>query len=242
RLGLEPGATVLAAVDAKRREIYWALYRVDRIALAGPPDSGGDGDPVDRIGGAARLDIVGRGAAAVPAGLAGPLGQPQPADPAGRIDAANQLANREHTESEGWGHLGYPTGLGRHIDLIGGGLALVRLEGPVVSAAAEAPVASVAAGPAAAQRSGVFKRPPTESPFAGEAPGPGVGEPLTAGAPAGAGSWTVDPVVLARLAAARAARGAEVSTEPLYLRRPHVQMSAGPRGSNPSRPSKGSGL
>ncbi|MFC4554366.1 tRNA (adenosine(37)-N6)-threonylcarbamoyltransferase complex dimerization subunit type 1 TsaB [Georgenia faecalis] len=46
--------------------------------------------------------------------------------------------------------------------------------------------------------------------------------PATAGVPG-----EVDPAVLARLATARVARGAELGTEPLYLRRPDVTPAAG---------------
>jgi hypothetical protein len=38
----------------------------------------------------------------------------------------------------------------------------------------------------------------------------------------------VDPALLARLGALRAARGKDVSFQPLYLRRPHVEAQ-GPR-------------
>lgn len=45
--------------------------------------------------------------------------------------------------------------------------------------------------------------------------------------PAAAGAPGVDPAVLARLAAARAARGEALPLEPLYLRRPDVTPAAG---------------
>jgi tRNA threonylcarbamoyladenosine biosynthesis protein TsaB len=107
---LQSGVSILAALDAKRREVYWARYRVDA---------------------------------------------------AGRIDG------------------------------------LTRLEGPGVGRAAAVPAASVTVGA-------------------------GVEKYLDELGPVTHGEMGVDPVVLARLAAVRAARGEDVSSEPLYLRRPDV--------------------
>lgn len=45
--------------------------------------------------------------------------------------------------------------------------------------------------------------------------------------PAPGGPTVIDPAVLAQLAVTRAARGAELPTEPLYLRRPDVTPAAG---------------
>jgi tRNA threonylcarbamoyladenosine biosynthesis protein TsaB len=121
RLGLEVGQSLLAALDAKRREVYWASYRVDA---------------------------------------------------AGQVDG------------------------------------LVRLEGPAVSAPAAVPPAAIAIGP------GVALYPEALGPVAGQVAG-------------------VDPVVLARLAAARAARGQDVTSRPLYLRRPQVAAPAPAKRATP---------
>lgn len=107
RFQLGAGATVVAALDAKRREVYWARYRVER---------------------------------------------PRDAD------------------------------------------ALDRVEGPAVTAPTLAPAAP----------GGAVVGPSTRA-LKGQTPA------------------EVDPAVLARLAAVRAARGLDVSAEPLYLRRPHTQ-------------------
>jgi tRNA threonylcarbamoyladenosine biosynthesis protein TsaB len=121
KLNLEAGVSVLAALDAKRREVYWARYRVDR---------------------------------------------------AGQIDG------------------------------------LTRLEGPAVSAPALVPVASLVVG------SGALK-------YASEL-NPVVGEAIEA-----------NPALLARLAAIRAGRGEDVSSRPLYLRRPDVATPAARKRATP---------
>jgi len=112
-LNVRDGATILATLDAKRREVYWALFKVDAgkpVCVAGPAVSVPDQAP--------RADlVVGEGAQLYPAALA-----------------------------------------------------------------------------------------------------------LTPGGPV-----TVDPVTLAALAAQRAAAGQDTDTQPLYLRRPHVQMAKGPK-------------
>jgi len=108
-LDLAEGSTVLATLDAKRREVYWAQYTVD----AGAP---------------------------------------------------------------------------------------VRLQGPAVGAPGETPRADCTVGEGAALYPEVL--------------------PLVEGAPV-----AVDPVVLAIQAARRAGAGQDVDTQPLYLRRPHVQMA-----------------
>jgi tRNA threonylcarbamoyladenosine biosynthesis protein TsaB len=121
RLGLQAGVSVLAVLDAKRREVYWARYRVDR---------------------------------------------------AGRIDG------------------------------------LTRLEGPAVGAPAAAPPASIVVGEGAQRYADQFA--------------PVVGEPIA-----------VDPGLLARLAALRAATGQDVSTQPLYLRRPDVSAPTATKRASP---------
>jgi tRNA threonylcarbamoyladenosine biosynthesis protein TsaB len=84
------------------------------------------------------------------------------------------------------------------MDWSGGLDALERLDGPAVSAPDLVAEADVVTGPGATAHAAVLR------------PAPG-------------GPAAVDPVVLARLAALRAARGEDVSPEPLYLRRPDVQ-------------------
>jgi tRNA threonylcarbamoyladenosine biosynthesis protein TsaB len=121
RFSLESGVSMLAALDAKRREVYWARYRVD-----------------------------------VP----------------GDIDG------------------------------------LTRLEGPAVSRPGVAPPASIVVGGGAAEY------PEQLGPLTGE--------------PAG-----VDPAVLARLAAVRAAKGGDVSYQPLYLRRPDITPPAPQKRATP---------
>jgi tRNA threonylcarbamoyladenosine biosynthesis protein TsaB len=51
----------------------------------------------------------------------------------------------------------------------------------------------------------------------------GAAKPAETFGSAAGGPLGVDPVVLARLAQARAAKGDAVPPDPLYLRRPHVQ-------------------
>jgi tRNA threonylcarbamoyladenosine biosynthesis protein TsaB len=114
RLDLPAGARLEAVLDAKRREVYWARYRVDRP---------------------------------------------------GRLDG------------------------------------LERLVGPAVGPPRPAGAAALAIGPGAAKYA------------------PAVGPAADAAG--------VDPVVLARLAAGRAARGEAEASQPLYLRRPHVQPAGG---------------
>ncbi|MDR2373246.1 MAG: tRNA (adenosine(37)-N6)-threonylcarbamoyltransferase complex dimerization subunit type 1 TsaB [Bifidobacteriaceae bacterium] len=121
RLRLGSGVSLLAVLDAKRREVYWARYRV------------GASDRVD---------------------------------------------------------------------------GLTRLEGPAVTDPALAPAASVVVGPGAEKHAERF--------------GPIVGEGIG-----------VDPALLARLAAARAAAGGDVSCQPLYLRRPDVAAPAAPKRATP---------
>jgi tRNA threonylcarbamoyladenosine biosynthesis protein TsaB len=75
---------------------------------------------------------------------------------------------------------------------------LTRLEGPSVSAPAVAPDAGTIVG------EGALRYPEELAPAAGA-------------------NHDVDPALLARLAARRAAEGEDVNTEPLYLRRPDVQ-------------------
>nr|WP_194720293.1 tRNA (adenosine(37)-N6)-threonylcarbamoyltransferase complex dimerization subunit type 1 TsaB [Cellulosimicrobium arenosum] len=71
-LGLAPDDEVLVATDARRREVYWAHYRV--VAHEGPhavpvlatlagPDVGAAATLVDSLGGTARLAVVGEGGA-----------------------------------------------------------------------------------------------------------------------------------------------------------------------------------
>jgi tRNA threonylcarbamoyladenosine biosynthesis protein TsaB len=114
RLRLESGVSVLAVLDAKRHEVYWARYRVDS---------------------------------------------------AGQLDGLN------------------------------------RLEGPAVGAPALAPAASIVVGAGAERHADQM--------------GPVVG-----------GGFGVDPAVLARLAAARAAAGLAMAPRPIYLRRPDVAAPA----------------
>ncbi|MDR2567185.1 MAG: tRNA (adenosine(37)-N6)-threonylcarbamoyltransferase complex dimerization subunit type 1 TsaB [Bifidobacteriaceae bacterium] len=114
RLHLQSGVSVLAVLDAKRREVYWARYRVDAA------------------------------------------------------------------------------------DMLDG---LTRLEGPSVSAPAVVPAASIVVGPGAERHADQL------TPVVGEAVG-------------------VDPALLARLAAWRAAAGAPVPAQPIYLRRPDVAAPA----------------
>ncbi|MDR1393791.1 MAG: tRNA (adenosine(37)-N6)-threonylcarbamoyltransferase complex dimerization subunit type 1 TsaB [Bifidobacteriaceae bacterium] len=112
RFGLTAGVTLVSALDAKRREVYWARYRVD-----------------------------------------------QPA----KVDG------------------------------------LTRLEGPAVSLPAAVPGADLVVGPGSERYAEVM--------------GPAVGGPQV-----------VDPVILAHLAVRRASLGQDVSTRPLYLRRPDVRV------------------
>jgi tRNA threonylcarbamoyladenosine biosynthesis protein TsaB len=121
RLRLAAGVSVLAALDAKRREVYWARYRVDSPA---------------------RLD------------------------------------------------------------------GLTRLEGPAVGAPALVPPASIRVG------GGVERYADQFAPIAGESIG-------------------VDPALLARLAADRAARRLDLSCQPLYLRRPDVAAPAARKRATP---------
>jgi tRNA threonylcarbamoyladenosine biosynthesis protein TsaB len=84
------------------------------------------------------------------------------------------------------------------------GEGLTLLEGPAVGAPEQVPAAEVVVGEGAAKYSAVL--------------GPPAGD-LT----------RVDPVVLARLAAWRAAQGQDLPSDPLYLRRPHVQVPGAPK-------------
>jgi tRNA threonylcarbamoyladenosine biosynthesis protein TsaB len=94
------------------------------------------------------------------------------------------------------------------VDVAGRIDGLTRLEGPAVSVPAVAPAASVVVGGGAEV-------------YADELH-PVAGEP-----------FGVDPVVLARLAAIRAAEGEDVGTQPLYLRRPHVQQPVARKRATP---------
>jgi tRNA threonylcarbamoyladenosine biosynthesis protein TsaB len=94
-----PGTTILATGDAKRREVYWALYRVETPGPAGappelttitPPSVGAPGTLPD-------ADIItGGGAARYPDQLPATEGGPERVDPAmlGRLAARRALAGR----------------------------------------------------------------------------------------------------------------------------------------------------
>ncbi|WP_277208642.1 tRNA (adenosine(37)-N6)-threonylcarbamoyltransferase complex dimerization subunit type 1 TsaB [Isoptericola croceus] len=136
-LGLQPGDEVLAATDARRKEVYWARYRV--VAHEGP-----HGVPVvETVDGPA----VGR-AADVAATRLGPP----------------------------------PEGSGGRLAVVGEGAALY----------------------------------PDDLPSDDDAP------------------LVPDATVLARVALARRAAGADLPTEPLYLRRPDVQEPAGAKRALPA--------
>jgi len=94
-LGLAPGAEVVVATDARRREVYWARYAVT-------PDGGVDvlgGPGVDRPdrlvadGVPAGAVVVGRGTALYPDALPGATGGPLDPDPA--VLARLALARRD---------------------------------------------------------------------------------------------------------------------------------------------------
>ena len=99
-LGLSAGAEVLATADARRREVYWARYRVtDALGialLAGPGVAHAEDLVTD--GTVAGAVVVGRGAAGYPADLPLADGAPLDPDPAdlvrlalGRIAAGEAL-------------------------------------------------------------------------------------------------------------------------------------------------------
>jgi tRNA threonylcarbamoyladenosine biosynthesis protein TsaB len=125
-LGLASG-TVLSTLDAKRREVYWAIFKLNSV-LANQPS---------------------------------PLANPG----------------------------------GDH------GIGLIKLVGPQVSLPTQVPEADIVVGEGASLYPDQLR--------------------LSPGAPT-----QVDPARLAHLAFQRAAAGLEVGTQPLYLRRPHVQMAA----------------
>lgn len=151
RLGPAKGSTILATIDAKRREVYWALFQLD----AKPGES------------------------ANPAWWQG--------------TAPTKLAITEVTTPDQAPVADVVVGEGR-------GIGLTRLAGPEVSAPDQVPTADLVVGEAAQLYPDRL--------------------PLTPGAPT-----QVDPVTLAYLAAWRASQDQDTSTQPLYLRRPHVQMA-----------------
>lgn len=98
-LGLTPGDEVLATADARRREVYWARYRV--VAHEGPhgtpvielvagPDVGPAAGLVDQVVGAV---VVGEGAALYPDDL--PLAQDAPLVPDATVMARLAIARRD---------------------------------------------------------------------------------------------------------------------------------------------------
>jgi tRNA threonylcarbamoyladenosine biosynthesis protein TsaB len=200
-LSLPPGGTLLAALDAKRREVYWALYRV---VAAGPgprsrdaaPGTGmwGWPDSPDALAAADRPD--------------GACGRVVGADAAWLT--AVELVDGPAVSAPGAApraDLAVGPGTARYPGLLGPAPGGVRRPGPsgpaLPSASRSAPGDSAQRVPADVNR--VARRAPALGESAQRVPA------------------DVDPVALARLAAWRAARGEDVSLEPVYLRRPHVQ-------------------
>lgn len=98
-LGLTPGDEVLATADARRREVYWARYRV--VAHEGPhatpvvelvagPDVGPAAGLADQVAGAV---VVGEGAALYPDHL--PLAEDAPLVPDATVLARLAIARRD---------------------------------------------------------------------------------------------------------------------------------------------------
>ncbi|WNB86037.1 tRNA (adenosine(37)-N6)-threonylcarbamoyltransferase complex dimerization subunit type 1 TsaB [Cellulomonas sp. ATA003] len=93
-LGLAPGGEVLVATDARRREVYWARYRVGPAGdPAGDPAGAAEVEPLTgpAVARPAQLAddgvadgavVVGRGAALYPDHLTGAAGAPLDPDPA----------------------------------------------------------------------------------------------------------------------------------------------------------------
>lgn len=94
-LGLAPGTEVLVATDARRREVYWARYRVGSdgdVALLGGPAV----DRPDRLAGdgvTAGAVVVGRGTVLYPQALTATPGGPL--DPEPSVLARLALARRD---------------------------------------------------------------------------------------------------------------------------------------------------
>lgn len=97
RLGLAAGDEVLVATDARRREVYWARYRVTATGPAGAGDAGAPGGALVEVvvgpsvgsaasvaaeGRAAGAVVVGRGAQQYAAELPPAAGGPSDPDPA----------------------------------------------------------------------------------------------------------------------------------------------------------------